>query len=127
MEDGSLITFKGETDGASLTGTFPLDSEVLHATVDYVRPDKGVKAKIWARRISGKACMVHLEHTEDVTADPPMWKKVDTFHLASEGEKSEEKRRPIVIQSRDGKQAFRFSWEQTTAAKSYLGVEVEFA
>jgi len=126
VEVETLLTFFGETDGTSTSGTFELDGDFLHAKVSYIRPDKGTKLKIWAKRISGERCLVHVEQTEDVTVATPTWKKIGSFYLSSAGEIAEEKRRPIVAQSRDGKQAIRFTWELSPPAKTYVGFEVEF-
>jgi len=46
--------------------------------------------------------------------------------LASEGELILEKRRPVVVRGTNGKEAIRLSWSQTTAAKTYIAVEIEF-
>ena len=121
-----VITFTGETDGTSATGVFPMYSEVLHAPVSFIRPDKGMKMLIWAKWIAGEACMVYVEHAEDVTVATPEWKKISTFYLSSAGEIAEYKRKPIAIQSRDGKQAVRFTWRQVTAAKSYVTFQIQF-
>jgi len=121
-----LVSFYGETDGVATTGTIPLDSDVLHESVDYIRPDKGTRAKIWAKLLSGEPCTIFLEQTEDITASPPVWKRIGAFYLVSAGELLEEFRRPITLLSRDGKQAFRFTWSQVTAAKSYIEIRIEF-
>jgi len=123
---GRIVFFKGETDGASTTGTFPLDSDILHETVDYIRLDQGFKAKIWVMKISGVETEVELEQTEDVTAAPPTWKLLGHWYLASPGELHEDERTPIVLTSRDGKQAFRFTWSQPIAGKAYILVKAEF-
>jgi len=121
-----IIFFKGETDGTSTTGTFPLDSDVLYSTVDNVRPDQGVKAEIWVIKISGVETEVKLDQTEDVTASPPTWKTLGHWYLSSPGELHEDERKPITLTSRDGKQAFRFTWSQPTAGKAYILIKVKF-
>jgi hypothetical protein len=121
------IFFYGETDGASTTGVFPLDSDVLHGTVDFIRPDKGMKCGIYVVKVSGAPVTVFLEQTEDVTAESPSYKTVGVWYLSEPGELHEDERKPIVLRSRDGRQAFRFTWSQTTAGKSYILVKVEFS
>lgn len=121
-----IITFYGETDGSSTTGTFSLNSDVLVNAVNYIRPDKGMRVKIWAQLIAGAAVTVFVEQTEDITAGTPSYKKVGAFHLASEGQLHIDERHPVELFSRDGKQAFKLTWSQSTAAKSYIMVKVEF-
>jgi len=126
MNAGETLAFYGETDGVATGGTLSLDSDVLHATVDYIRPDKGVESKIWASKVSGKPASIFLEQTEDVTVTAPTWKKLGALHLASEGELFEDQRRAITLMSRDGKQAFRAVWLQEVAGKTYFLIKVQF-
>jgi len=122
-----VLTFYGETDGSSATGTFELDSDVLHSKVSYIRPDKGMECRIWARLLAGAACRVYVEQTEDVTESSPTWKKLGAVDLSSAGTLAIEDSNFITkLYSRDGKQAFRFTWEQSTPAKSFLEFRVEF-
>ena len=122
-----VVFFYGETDGTSTTGVFPLDSDILHATVDHIRPDKGMKCEVYVVEISGAPVTVFLQQTEDVTKESPTYKPVGCWYLAEAGEIHVDERRPIVLRSRDGNQAFRFTWSQTTAAKSYILVKVVFS
>ena len=121
-----VITFYGETDGTSTTGTFSLNSDVLYSAVNYIRPDQGMLVKIWAKLIAGKACTVFVEQTEDVTVDSPTYKKIGAFHLSSEGQLHIDERHAVELFSRDGKQAFRLTWSQDTAGKSYVMIKCEF-
>jgi len=123
---GEVITFYGETDGSSTTGTFDLNSDVLHSAVSYIRPDRGMRVKIWAALISGAACTVFVEQTEDVTESTPTYKKIAAFHLSSEGQLHLDERHAVELFSRDGKQAFRLTWSQSAAAKSYVMIKCEF-
>lgn len=129
-DEGEVVTFYGTTDGTGTTGTFNLDSDVVDKTVvttlTSIRPDKGMVCKIWARWMAGKACTVYVEQTEDVTVDSPTYKKIGAFHLSSEGELHEDERHPFELLSRDGKQAFRLTWEQTVAAVTHAAIKVEF-
>jgi hypothetical protein len=128
MYMSETVFFYGETDGKTATGVFPLDSDILYSTVDFIRPDKGMKCEVYVVKVSGAPVTVFLEQTEDVTVSPsPSYKAVGSWYLASAGELHEDERRPIVLRSRDGKQAFRFAWSQTTPNKSYILVKVEFS
>jgi len=120
-----LITVYGETDGSSTSGTFSLNSPLFHSPVTEIRIPKGMKAKIWCKRISGEAVTVLLRMTRDITASSPTWITIDVQVLPSKGELELEKRRPIIIEGITGKEAIRLEWSQTTAGKSYIAYELE--
>jgi len=61
-----------------------------------------------------------------VTVTVPTWKRLSALHLASEGELFEDQRHPFTLLSRDGKQAFRFTWEQVTAGVTRYQIKVRF-
>jgi len=119
---GELITFKGHVSG---TGDYTLDSDILYSTVTYVRIPKGMKAKVWCKRISGEAADVAIEFTHDITASTPTWKELSVEKLASAGELILEKRRPTVIHGFTGKEAFKITRTSGTG-DSYVEIEVEF-
>lgn len=125
MYTTDVITFYGETDGTNVTGTFALASEAIAGSVTTIRLDKGLKAKIWAKEISGEPVTVKILFTDDSTATTPTWIVIDTETLASPGQINLEKRKPRIIYFRTGKEAIRFDWSQTTAGKSYITVEIE--
>ena len=122
---GVLFTVRGATDGSSTTGTFSLSGDLLQTAVSYIRIPKGMKLKVWCKRISGEPVEVIMEYTHDVTAASPTWVEVGREVLASAGELALEKRRPIVLRGFTGKEAFRAKWSQATAALSYAEFEVE--
>lgn len=123
---GDIITFYGKTDGAKTEDDFTLDSEVLENPISYIRPDKGMRCKIWARWIAGAKCTVYVQQTEDITADSPTWKTIGAFRLSSEGELHEDERHAFEVASRDGKQAVKFTWEQAVAAVTHVAAKIEF-
>ncbi len=122
----TLITFNSETDGSSTTGVFSLRSDIIDGTVDYIQADIGTVLKIWAKRLVGGALYLLVYWTDDVTVPSPTWRLIDVEYLVSAGDKSYDKRRPIKVKYRTGKEAVQFRWSQATAAKSYIGLEVEF-
>jgi len=127
MSEVELFVLRGETDGTSATGVFSLDSDLLYLTVTYVRIPKGLKAKIWFKKLSGEGeTLVSLEYTYDVTVASPVYKTLQVEKLASKGEITLEKRRPAIIRGFTGKEAFRVTWSQPTAVKAYeeMGVEL---
>lgn len=124
---GTLITVGGTTDGASTTGTFPLNSAFFESPVSFIRIDKGVTVKLWSLEVSRSPVTVALRYTHDVTAPSPTWLSLKAVTLASEGVVSIDKRRPIrVITGLTGKEAIQFTWAQTTAALSEITAVLEF-
>lgn len=128
-----ILTLKGESDGTSTSGDFPLNSDLIyHDSGIYAAPTKvlipfGLKAKIWAKRLSGEGeTLFQIYHSKDVTAASPTWELLDAEKLASKGEVSVEKRRPLVIRNLKGTEGFKVSWSQSAAAKAYVELEVEF-
>jgi len=73
---GVLFTVRGATDGSSTTGTFSLSGDLLQTAVSYIRIPKGMKLKVWCKRISGEPVEVIMEYTHDVTAASPTWVEV---------------------------------------------------
>jgi hypothetical protein len=128
MGSSELLTIRGESDGTSTSGVIPLDSDLFQATVNYFRIPKGMTAKIWFKKVAGEGeTLFTLQYTYDCTVAAPTWKNIQAEKLASKGEIALEKRRPEVLRSLRGTEAFRVNWTQPTAAKAYLelGVEVE--
>jgi len=124
-----ILTIYGETDGTKTTGDFSLNSEWFEAAVSYIRIEKGLPIKVWCKRISGEACKVIVRYTHDITAVTPTWVDLGHFYLSSAGEEIFDKLKPIKFQARTGKEAIKFSWDQTAplaAAKTYIGFEIEF-
>ena len=122
-----LFVVRGETDGASTEGTFELDSDIFYDRVSFIRIPKGMKAKVWFKKLAGDGeTTVALEFTNDVTAETPSWKALENEKLASSGEVALEKRRPVILRGRTGKEAFRLRWSQPTATKAYVELGVEF-
>jgi hypothetical protein len=85
-----------------------------------------MKAKIWAKRLAAEAeTLFQIYWSKNAAAASPTWELLDSQKLASKGELSVEKRRPIVIRSLAGTEGFKVSWSQPTAAKAYVELEVE--
>jgi len=127
-----ILTLKGESDGTSTSGDFPLYSDLLyHDSAPYTPPTKvlipyGMKAKIWAKRIAAEAeTLFQIYWSKDATVTSPTWELLDSQKLASKGELALEKRRPTVIRSLTGKEGFKASWSQPTASKAYIELEAE--
>jgi len=126
-----LLTLKGETDGSATSGDFPLYSDIIyHDSAPYTPPTKvvvpkGMKAKIWFKEVSGAAVDVILYWSKNATASSPTWDMLEHVSLASAGQITLEKRRPHIIRSITGKEGFKLSWLQGTAAKSYVSIGLE--
>jgi len=123
-----LLILRGESDGTSTSGVFSLDSDLLYSPATFVRIPKGLKAKIWFKKLAGEdETLVALEYTYDVTVATPTFKTVHVEKLASKGEISIEKRRPIVLRGFTGREAFRVTWTMPTAVKAYVELGVELS
>lgn len=126
-----ILTLKGETDGTSTAGDFPLYGDLLyHDSAPYTPPTKvvipkGMKAKVWFKEVSGAPVNVTLYWSKDAAASAPVWELLELVSLSSAGQISIEKRRPHVIRSITGMEGFKLGWSQTTAAKSYVSIGLE--
>ena len=128
-----LLTLKGETDGASATGDFPLYSDIIyHDGAPYEPPTKivipkGMKAKVWFKEVGGAPVDVELYWSKDATGAAPTWELLERVSLASNGQLVLEKRRPHVIRSIVGTEGFKLSWVQAAPAKSYVAIGLEIS
>jgi hypothetical protein len=111
--------------GAS--GDFTLTSPDVYGSFSYIRIPKGLKAKVWAKRLSGTVGFtLQIQVSDDATAPRTTWYAVDSEHLASAGSLELEKRRPVVIQGRTGREGVKLSYADTTGAGTvYAVAEVE--
>ena len=122
-----IFTVKGETDGTSTTGDFPLFSDLFYQSVTSIRIPKGLKLKIWCKRINGSPVDVLIYYTKNIIIPSPDWRLVGFERLASSGEFALEKRRPVVLRATTGLEGVKLSWSQASAAKSYVEAEVELS
>jgi hypothetical protein len=124
-----LFTVYGSASpsASGASGDFTLTSQDVYGSFGYIRVPKGLKAKVWAKRLSGTVGFtLQISVTDDVTASPPTWSVIDSEHLASAGSLELEKRRPIVVHARTGKEGVKLSYANTTGAGTiYAVVEVE--
>jgi hypothetical protein len=127
-----ILTLKGESDGTNTSGDFPLYSDIIYYDAMFPLQTKiiipfGMKVKIWAKRFAAEGeTLFQIFFSNDATVASPSWNLVDAEKLASKGEISLEKRRPIVLRSITGKEGFKVSWLQPTAVKAFVDLEVEF-
>lgn len=124
-----LITIYGTaspTDSGA-SGDFTLTNTDAYGTFSLVRIPKGLKAKVWAKRLAGTAGFtLQIQASDDVTVTSPTWYVIDSEHMANAGSLELEKRRPIVVQARTGKEGIKLSYANTTGAGTiYAVVEVE--
>lgn len=125
---GELFIVRGETDGTSTSGTISLDSDLFYSTVTEIRIPKGLKAKVWFKKISGEGeTLFTLQYTYNITASPPTWKDIQREKLASKGEIIFEKRRPEILRAYNGTEAIRIIWNQPTAVKAYVELGIELS
>lgn len=123
-----LLVLRGSTNGSTTTGTVPLDSDLFQSTVTSFRLPRGLKAKVWFKKVSGEdETLFTLQYTYDVTAATPTWKDIENEKLGAKGEIATEKRRPLILRSFTGKEAIRITWTQATAALAYVELGVELS
>lgn len=120
---GELFTVFGETNGTSTTGIFSLTSDLLVSPVTSITIPRGTVAKIWAKRKSGKPLYVSVKYANDGQT----FRDVERQELVAEGELDLEKRRPIVLRSFTGIEAFEIGWNQTEfgAGVSEVSFDIE--
>jgi len=113
--------------GPGQSGDLSLASPDVHGPFSSVRLPKGIKAKVWAKRLSGTVGFTLLvQFSPDATAPSPSWTTIDAERLAAAGSLSLEKRRPIVAHFKTGNEALKLSYADTTGAGTiYAVVEVE--
>ena len=119
------IILRGETDGASASGTVSLNSDIFHSAVSYFRLPKGMKALITFKKVSGEGeTLFTLQYSNDVTVDSPEWKAIEREKLSSKGEMAVEGV-AIILHSLTGKEGVQVIYEQPTAVKAYIELGVE--
>lgn len=128
-----LFTVYGETDGAALTGDFPLYADLIDYTLaspEYLRIPRGMKIKIWAIRVNGNLgdTAVTVNYTHDVTAGMPVYFAVNTDILdtAVDSRISDYYRKPIIIRGFSGTEAVKFTWTQPILAVTNVEIDVEY-
>lgn len=121
-----LLVLNGSTDGTNTTGTISFTSDLIYNPVQNIVIPKGVKAKIWVREVNGDTpTTFDIQYTDDVTVITPTWKTIDSITMPSSGIISIDSRRPIIARGRDGKQAIRVTWSQSTAGSASIVLVVE--
>jgi len=121
-----LFTFRGETDGTSTTGAFPLYTPEMEkgTTVTHIEIDKGMVAKIWEIEVDGAIVDVIIRSSPD---DGTTWQELKRInHTVAGHEEPLRLRRPIIVEAKNDKTRIDVRWSQTTAAKSYVSVTIEF-
>lgn len=120
-----LITLTGTTPGDTESGELDLKSQMIYGTVNRIRVPKGLKLKIWCKRISGDPAKIMIQYTRDVTEETPTWENLITEELASSGEVVLEKRRPAIVYGMTGKEAVRVFFDQSGYGAGTTTVEIE--
>jgi hypothetical protein len=121
-----LFTLSGATDGTSTSGVVSLNSDLFNSAITVFRIPKGLTAKIWFKEVSGEAeTKFTLEYSNDITVASPTYKTLEEVKLASKGEISLDKRRPVLLRGTTGLEGFRISFSQPTAALARITLGVE--
>ena len=114
-----LVTVHGSatTTAPGQGGTFTLESPDVLGAFTYIRVPKGLRVKVWARRLSGTVPFrLLVRYTSNVTVAEPTWSVVDSAYLASPGSVELEKRRPVVVVSGNGTEAVSFAFSDSGGA-----------
>jgi hypothetical protein len=117
-----LFTVYGSASpSAAGSGSFTgLTATIGYDTFDYIVVPKGLKAKIWAKRLSGT-----VGYQLRILWGPPGSQVVvSQENLAGAGELALEKRRPLVLIG-DGSTALSFAYSAAGAGTVSFEVEVE--
>jgi hypothetical protein len=124
-----LFTVRGEASpsAAGASGDFTLYSPDVNNAFTWIRLERGLKAKVWARRLEGTTSFrLLVQFSPDTTASPPPASTVDSAYLASPSSLELEKRRPVVIQYSTGLEGLKFAYSDTGGAGNIAFVaEVE--
>jgi len=106
MTVAELFTVHGSKSG---TGDMDLTSDLFHGTTSSIRIPKGMKLKIWARRVTGDAAgTLAIQYTHDITAGTPTWVTLSTIYLAAAGEEDLTlSKRPIKVMGFTGNEAVK--------------------
>jgi hypothetical protein len=124
----TIFTLYCETDGTSLTGSFPLRSEWFENAITELLLEKGLTFKILHIELSGAICDVPIEVT--YTGD---WANAQILkQLKLEAAKTISilipTNAPYTLSCHlNDKTKLRARWSQGTAAKTYLTLIVETA
>ncbi len=131
----SIVTFHGATAGAGTAGTIALTSDILQAAVNYIQIPRGMKAKIWAIRMSGAAGSLTLGFSKTVAAaviatttpfTPTVSLAVFYFDPTLDSWLNDNLRHPIEIPSETGGECIYVNWVNAGSVVTYFDMDVEF-
>lgn len=141
-KQSTMQTYYAATDNASLTGTFSLQSldqetGVALGTVTEIDIPKGIRAKIWMKRISGAICTVNTFYNLNPGAATSTSYQVPTntdvqigsSDLVSAGQLEEDERRPLICDGLNPGSSLariQFKWSQTVLGLSYIVIKIEW-
>ena len=121
---GEMITFRGATDGAALTGSIPLTADILQAAITSIRIPRGGVLKIWGYRVSGAKSKFDVNFKKlTASADVPI--ETLAFDPALDSSINLEKRKPILVRGLAGQESISIGWTQAVAALSYIDIDIE--
>jgi ABC-type spermidine/putrescine transport system permease subunit II len=123
------MTFHGATYGAGTTGTIPLTSDLLQASVNLITIPRGMAMKIWAVRMSGAKATIPIGFGKTAalavlaTATP---EAVFAFDPTLDSWINDNLRHPIVIPSVVGGESVCVLWSNAGSVVTYVDIDVEF-
>jgi len=123
---GDLFAFRGASDGANATGTFPLYTAEMEkgTTVLYIEVDKGMVAKIWGIEVDGPTIDVIIQYSPD---DGATWQELKRIDHADAGHlRIEHFKKPIIVEAKNDTTRLRVNWADSAPAVSWVTVNIEF-
>ena len=119
------LTAYGETDGTTITGTFPLGSEWFGAPVTEILLEKGLSYEIKSIEVSGAICDVTIEVTYDADWTHAVVIKQIKLEAAKQITVMTPATPHILNCHLNDMVKLRARWTQTTAAKTYLTLTID--
>ena len=109
-----------ETDGTTLTGSFPLSCEWWEGTVTELKIEKSSELSISAIELSGAICDVLIDVSYD---NKTAWAVLASFTLETKKHLHIAKDDLIEVSPHENDKVWiRARWSQGTAAKTYLNL-----
>lgn len=120
---GELLTLRGASDGAALTGTMNLTADILQASVASVRIPKGAVLKVYGVRVSGAKGTINVNFKKTLAGGAVPISTI-AFDPTVDSMIPIEKRKPIDVRGLTGEESISIGWVQGVAALTYAEIDV---
>lgn len=117
-----LFTIQGKVENL---GVYTLTSDIAFVSVNHIRIPKGLKIKVWCKRVAGAMpTTLEIQYTHDITLPEPVWKTLTVEKREACLGFELEKRKPIILRGFTGKEAIRVVRTEGPAT-SWVDLELE--